>query len=360
MVAKKFSGTTKGPANHPLPRGNYVKLNAKHVAAQKALEAYLRIGRHRTRQVGVRNALFEGAAASAESPVTGSSNIIGTSISEKQSRGSLTGRPCIRVYVQSKIPDESSIESTFLVPKRVPDVNDIETDVVEVGVIRQWAVNDGNFPRPVPCGVGIAAAFTNSAGTREVGTLGARCVVNNQWAILSNNHVLALNDQLPLGTYIVQDGLGVTPTDVIGQLSNKVPLSESSPNTVDAAIALSGSQYVAGTFSYTLNPTPITATPYQSVRKDGYMTGTTSGQIVALNANVDITAADGRVFPFEGMIEIQGVGGMPFSAGGDSGSLVVSLPDFRPVAMIVGGSGQLTFASPIQAVMDALSIERFG
>lgn len=360
MVAKKFTGSTKSPANQSFPRGDYVKLDPKHVAAQKAIEALLQIGKARKVQSGVRSALFDGATSSRDLVDTGNSNILGTSISEKLSGGSLTGRPCIRVYVQKKIADESSIESSALIPKQVPNMEDIDTDVVEVGTIRQWAVNEGNFPRPVPCGVGIAAAFTNSAGTREVGTLGARCVVNNQWAILSNNHVLALNDQLPIGTYIVQDGLGVTPTDVIAQLSNKVPLSETSPNTVDAAIALSGNQYVAGTFSYTLNPSPATAAHYQSVRKDGYMTGTTSGQIVALNANVNITAADGRVFPFVGMIEIQGIGGVPFSAGGDSGALVVTLPDYRPVAMIVGGSGQLTFASPIQAVMDALSIDRFG
>ena len=351
----KTSASAAAPTSVQFPTGAQIKINPNHAQAQMSLEAILGIGVNRADQQSARqprSVQFDATAE--ESGPVDHSNILGSSISEKIRKGSLTGEPCIRVYVEKKV-DPAAIEPGSAIP---PVIDGIPTDVVETGAISFLAVNEGDFRRPVPCGIGIAAA---TPGVREVGTLGARCVVENSWAILSNNHVLALNDRLPVGTHIVQPGVGADPTKAIAVLHRVIPLSTTSENVVDAGVALTGVQYASGQFvsSFTLNPSPVTPFQGQAVRKDGYMTGTTRGQIVAVNVRIPIRAADGRSFFFVDQLEIQGTGSQ-FSAGGDSGSLVVEEGSFRPVALLFAGNGTFTFATPIQTVMQALGIQRFG
>lgn len=68
-------------------------------------------------------------------------NVVGTSLTEKITGGKLTGKPCIRVVVDRKVP-ESDLEEKDIIPKRlsakvVKDGKEIEysmdTDVVKWG-----------------------------------------------------------------------------------------------------------------------------------------------------------------------------------------------------------------------------------
>jgi hypothetical protein len=62
---------------------------------------------------------------------------------------------------------------------------------------------------------------------------------------------------------------------------------------------------------------------------------------------------------FDNQIAIRGVGSL-FSAGGDSGSLIVTLNSKQPVGLLFAGSTTgVTYANPIGAVMNQLGIARF-
>jgi hypothetical protein len=59
---------------------------------------------------------------------------------------------------------------------------------------------------------------------------------------------------------------------------------------------------------------------------------------------------------FKDQIAISGVGGA-FSDSGDSGALIVDAVTRRPIALLFGGGIDVTFASPIQPVLDRFGVE---
>ena len=99
-----------------------------------------------------------------------------------------------------------------------------------------------------------------------------------------------------------------------------------------------------------------------SVAKVGRTTGVTRGTVTAFELdNVTIGYDHGNA-TFDGQIEIEGAGTLPFSQGGDSGSLVVD-QDCKALGLLFAGGDTggtngrgLTYANPIQAVLQALSI----
>jgi len=92
----------------------------------------------------------------------------------------------------------------------------------------------------------------------------------------------------------------------------------------------------------------------QPVKKYGRTTRLTKGRVYALNATVNVVY-DSGVALFENQIVITPGG---FSAGGDSGSLVVvdgkgrnKADDRKPVGLLFAGSDFITIANPIDAVL---------
>lgn len=59
-------------------------------------------------------------------------NVVGIGIGYKTQKNISTARPCIKVYVQKKIP-KSRLPKKEIIPERL---DNIETDVVEVGSIK--------------------------------------------------------------------------------------------------------------------------------------------------------------------------------------------------------------------------------
>ena len=99
---------------------------------------------------------------------------------------------------------------------------------------------------------------------------------------------------------------------------------------------------------------PVTALPGMPVMKYGRTTGFTSAQVdaVAVIANVGYDSGTARFV--EQIIIKPGT----FSAGGDSGSLIVvdgGVDDRRPVGLLFAGSNSITIANPIAPVL-----ARFG
>lgn len=230
------------------------------------------------------------------------------------------------------------------------------------------------FPRPVPIGV--------STGHPDItaGTIGCRVKdANGNVYVLSNNHVYAdenraqkkTEDGYP-GDNVLQPGPydeGVDPADAIGTLYDFEPIvfSTSASNEIDAAIAAinpmdNGDLCVGNTTPDNGYGTPKsqTAAPYvgQSVTKYGRTTSLTKGVVNGINATVNVTYDQG-VARFTGQILISPLKrNQPFSAGGDSGSLIVAergADERKPVGLLFAGSRVTTVANPIDAVLN-----RFG
>ena len=78
--------------------------------------------------------------------------------------------------------------------------------------------------------------------------------------------------------------------------------------------------------------------------------------VEAINANVNVNyGEDNGVAFFTGQIIIKGKRGVAFSAGGDSGSLIVTNDGNNPVALLFAGSTQTTVGSPIGEVLAAFT-----
>jgi hypothetical protein len=89
-----------------------------------------------------------------------------------------------------------------------------------------------------------------------------------------------------------------------------------------------------------------------ALRKSGRTTGFTTGEVLVVDATVDVSYGTNQTARFEGQI-IAGA----MSEGGDSGSLVVSGDPPKAVGLLFAGSSQSTILNPIQLVLDALEID---
>lgn len=217
------------------------------------------------------------------------------------------------------------------------------------------------------------------------GTLGALVTRSGLPAILSNNHVLAkennpdssllsvngnviiqqaLLDRSPcpgLNTNLqgsdAQVGFGVSYVPLQFCKGNKCPVNE-----VDAAVAtVTGSQVRADGAILgigTLSPTVLGASAVSRlvVQKGGRTTGHTKGTVEATNVTIKVGYDSGTAL-FQNQIRVRGCG-TSFSAAGDSGSLIVSWVTAnqpQPVALLFAGdSSGNTYANPAGAVLTKL------
>jgi hypothetical protein len=218
------------------------------------------------------------------------------------------------------------------------------------------------FPRPVPIGV------SSGHGQVTAGTLGARVTGSGQTYALSNNHVYAANNDGRQGDNLLQPGVvdgGRDPDDVIGTLHDYEPIHFCKalicePNRIDAAIARTTKDDVSSSTPEggygSPRSQPVDAKLGQSVQKYGRTTGHTVGKISGINATIDVGYSAGKA-RFTDQIVITGSG---FSAGGDSGSLIVTkgtlLGDRRPVGLLFAGTPTTTLANPIDLVLDRFDI----
>jgi len=214
--------------------------------------------------------------------------------------------------------------------------------------------------RPAPVGV--------STGHPDItaGTIGARVRddTGNVYA-LSNNHVYANINTANIGDNVLQPGAydgGMDPADAFGTLFDFVWLKPSilQVNYVDAAIALSTEAELDNATppdGYGVpRSRPISPRVNMRVMKYGRTTGLTTGRISAINVFTIVGYGPDYYLWFDRQIMISGSG---FSAGGDSGSLIVverGRNARRPVGLLFAGSSTSTLANPIGLVLDALDV----
>jgi hypothetical protein len=194
------------------------------------------------------------------------------------------------------------------------------------------------------------------------GTFGALAQANGNLYILSNNHVLANENQLPIGAPIFQPGLldkNTPQSDQIAKLSKFIKITTGAPNQIDCAIAevldkKLVSPVIMPKVGKLTSGEPISAAEGMNVHKDGRTTGYTQGVIRDLTADVKIQYEMG-VVQFTEQILIVGTGGS-FSQPGDSGSLIVDRKTQRPLALLFAGGPSHTIANHIDDVVQALGV----
>jgi hypothetical protein len=289
-------------------------------------------------------------------------NVVGVGLGRKIKSGKTTRTYCVRVYVERKIP-LAALAPELVLPGRIGGV---VTDVIETGRFRAQApgppISQGRL-RPAKPGCSIGFQFPDAqSGDLMAGTLGALVEAGGIQYILSNNHVLANENALPVGTPIFQPGLldgGNAATDAIATLARFIPLVTGGPNSVDCALAAVSN---AGGVSAAILPKigrltsaePIDAAEGMRVEKTGRATGYTMGTVFDVSATIAVQF-DLGMLTFADQVLIRSDAGA-FSDGGDSGSLVVDRGTGRATGLLIGGVPQYSIANHIGDVLQALNV----
>ncbi len=340
------------------------------------------------------------------------SNVIGVAVGNKGDKTVAEGEKAVVVLVEQKKP-LAALSAQDVIPSTIDGVR---TDVYEVGYLRAYETPRDRFRPTIPSGVSIGH-FKITAGT--LGTIVTDSTTGEK-LILSNNHVLANSNDAAIGDNILQPGPtdgGQNPGDRVATLHrferirfigepDPGPLPPTPDPGEDAGGCLmiltniinliseaTGSQQRLTTVSgQAVSPTPTTAAPTvttqavsnlvdaalgkpvdpdmftgeirgigavsgtkaaslgQQVRKSGRTTDFTTGTVTLLNATVNV-AYGSKTARFTGQVITT-----PMSQGGDSGSLIVDGTENKAVGLLFAGSPQATIFNPIQAVLDAMSI----
>lgn len=306
-------------------------------------------------------------------------NVVGLGVGVKWTDGEPTGEPALIVLVTQKL-EKDQVSEADLVP---PELAGMQTDVLAIGYP---VAGGGQSPtvtpqtlarriRPAESGysVGHVSITAGTIATSVYDILPGGTVsppvhgvgVPPRYYILSNNHVLANSNAASIGDHILQPGPfdgGIDPTDHIASLSRFVPITffPAVPlvfhnNLVDAAIAegqfhdLDREIYWTGYVQGWGRKENVTAG--MRVKKTGRTTNFTTGRITAVNATIDVGYGFGRTARFRDQIVTTNI-----SAGGDSGSLVLSL-DNVAVGLLFAGSAIATIVNQIENVRSLLRVE---
>lgn len=210
---------------------------------------------------------------------------------------------------------------------------------------------------------GVSGGNVNDATRRFCcsGTLGALVTDGTTNYILSNNHVLGRSDQAVAGEDVSQPGLidsNCNVSTVVADFTVASPLG----SNVDAAIAQlrTGTMDSTGFIEDIGVPARAVVAPSVglSVAKSGRTTGFTTGTVSSINTSVNVqyqaNCGGGKKFTV-GYTNQVVIGPGSFSAGGDSGSMILSNAGKNPVALLYAGSSSVTIGNPAGEVLTKLS-----
>lgn len=264
-----------------------------------------------------------------------------------------------------RTPETASVSEVLA---RVSEEAHEEIDVREVGrVVPQQAAGELQQRRR-PLVPGCSVAHTDVTA----GTLGGFVTVRAEPHLLSNNHVLANSDQGAVGDTVLQPGPadgGRDPDDRVATLAAKVDLVTDRPNLVDVAAAriVDDVQFDATAYPGGKLGEPLAEAPAEdTVEKVGRTTGHTTGTITAFEVDgLRISFPEGQMV-FDDQIEISGQAG-EFSSGGDSGSVIWTRGERRPVGLLFAGSSQggpdgtgLTYGNLLTTALNELGATWIG
>jgi hypothetical protein len=274
--------------------------------------------------------------------------VVDVGVGVKETDDKLTTQLAYRVYVEEKLP-ESELAPEHVIP---PTIYGFRTDVIKERK-RQVMIgfNDENDSKNYKTKVGGIRIKSENGGA---GTLGCFCrrTSDNKVVFLSNHHVLFA------GSATI--GSAVGQPEVKGSLCckcNKIGvIADGAPRPIDCAIATldsgvpffpkikkikrnDGTTELSGVITGSAD-----ALVTDEVWKVGEITGLTRGTIAQVAPDLEIHT----LAPFD-----------IFAEQGDSGSVVVRRLDGKVVGLfkeINIATGFLSYATPIQAVIDAMHI----
>jgi len=195
------------------------------------------------------------------------------------------------------------------------------------------------------------------------GTLGALVTDGTISYVLSNNHVLGLSGKASAGDFISQPGLIDNGCRVSTVVADFTAAPQLGPSNVDAAIAQlrPGLMAADGTIQDIGVPSSVVmpASVGLGVAKSGRTTGFTTGSIASINTSVSVQyqagCGQGKKFVVSYTNQVV-INSSTFSAGGDSGSLIVTNDsNHQPVALLFAGSSTTTIGNPIGQVLTQVS-----
>lgn len=148
---------------------------------------------------------------------------------------------------------------------------------------------------------------------------------------------------------------------MVAELSRFVRLRPTR-NLVDAAIAelIGGLEYYPDWLTGLGDIRPPTGQGVElggTVYKLGRTTGLTRGEVTAIEVDGLRVEYDAGVLSFDNQFEIAPADGGPFSAGGDSGSLIVDSRHRAVGLLFAGNDVNSTYANPLDAVFEILRIQ---
>ncbi|KEI07000.1 hypothetical protein Z957_10540 [Clostridium sp. K25] len=276
-------------------------------------------------------------------------NVVGIGLGKQVSNRQFTGEKCITVFVSGKFPKDL-LAKEDLIP---PTYKGIKTDVLPSGPISTCSFT-GKI-RPVIGGFGLSPTTSD-----EVGSVGCLVKDDNGYYILSNNHVLADTNKLPLDTDIVQPSIkdrGKNPEDVVAKLTKFVPIEfkneDNVPeNYVDAAIAkVINEEDVSSKVAFIgeilgIKPAKLE----QSVVKVGRTTEQTFGLVLAERATIIVEYGDKKAI-FKNQIVTT-----KMTSEGDSGSLLTDSEGYA-VGLIYAHSQKHSYHNNISDVLNKLNVK---
>ena len=309
-------------------------------------------------------------------------NVNGVGIGRRRVDGEYTDEFCVVVFVKSKKKEEE-LSRHQIVPKTLDGVR---TDVVEVGEIKRLSSEHRRKVRPLVGGISI--------GHKKItaGTLGAvaRDADTGEHVILSNNHVIANNNDAHQGDDILQPGPADNGRDVVAELDRFIPIKFNRPrrrfcsfssllantfnfvaktfnlktrlaitalasaNLVDAAVAIPLIDTRRLMKGMRKGPQGIReAFPGDKVIKSGRTTGVTNGYVDYVDVEVEVDFGPDGLARFEDQIMLTRM-----SEPGDSGSVILRKDDDKMVAvgLLFAGSDQVTIANRMSNVEDLLGV----
>jgi hypothetical protein len=277
-------------------------------------------------------------------------NVVGVATSLKVTGGQPTSTWSLTVLVDRKRPlDEVREES------RVPaELDGVPTDVLEVG--RPEALTFASRVRPALPGFSIGH-YEITAGTFGCLVRDIRPQGSGEYLILSCNHVLANSNAGSPGDLILQPGPfdgGLYPADAVAALERFEPITfrAAGYNVVDCAVArpLYSRNVVAAIIGQVIPRGIDQAAVGQLVIKVGRTTQVTVGRVLAVDATIAVGYLVGTAIYRHQIITTA------MSAGGDSGSLLMTDPALDAVGLLFAGSSIITIFNHISEVEVALGV----
>lgn len=320
-------------------------------------------------------------------------NVTGVMTAYKIINGVKTDKLSIVCLVTKKV-NEYGLKDKDIIPNIIDGMS---TDVIEVGEIKaldlarstplEDEVDRKTKIRPCPMGT--------SGGHYKItaGTNGEILLIDDDYCIGTNNHVAAMSNDAIIGDAYLQPGPhdgGKNPDDIIGYLYKYEPINfvgipsdcsvakvvtgacnlfasllgrktrlnsiytKNIGNLVDAAavIVIDEETVLSKILDIGLPKGTKKASIDMLVQKSGRTTEhTLDASITAVDATINVSYGTGKTALFENQILISKPG---FSAGGDSGSLVLDMDSYA-IGKLFAGSDQVTIANHIDDYLNALN-----